>query len=352
MFSVKNRKIGKGQKPFVIAEISANHGGDILRAKDTILAAKHSGADAVKIQTYTPDTMTIDSQKEDFLIKDGLWKGYSLYQLYKEAHTPFEWHKELFNFATDNNIILFSSPFDETAVDLLNELNVPAFKIASFEIVDLPLIEYVASKGKPIFISTGMSNQNEIADAIESCYKRDNKDILLFHCISSYPTNLSESHLGDISYIANHFNVEVGLSDHTLSNFASILAVAKGASAIEKHFKLDNSDCGPDTSFSILPKQLKNLCAECEMAFNAVKANKLERTASELENKKFRRSIYFVKSLKKGQKVTEADIRRIRPGYGLSPKYFSNIIGKELKNDVQRGDRVTFDVFMDVNKKS
>ena len=344
MFNIGNRNIGKEFRPFIIAEVSANHGGSIERAKGTILAAKKSGADAVKIQTYTPDTMTINSDKEDFLITDGLWRGYNLYQLYQEAYTPFEWHRELFEFAKINNILLFSTPFDETAVDLLDELNVPAYKIASFEITDLPLIKYVASKGKPMFLSTGMSNVNEIGEAVESCYQNGNKNILLFHCISSYPANLSDSSLGDISYIAQHFDVEVGLSDHTTSNLASILAVAKGASAIEKHFKLDEKECGPDSSFSILPDQLKSLCSDCALAFEAVKSNKLERGSSELTNKKFRRSIYFVKNLNKGQQVRADDIRRIRPGYGLEPKHFDTVVGKVLKVDVERGDAVTFDV--------
>lgn len=345
MFNICNRSIGKGYKPFIIAEVSANHGGSIKRAKDTILTANLSGADAVKIQTYTPDTMTINSNKKDFLISEGLWKGYNLYQLYKEAHTPYDWHRELFEFAKLNNIILISTPFDETAVDLLEELNVPAYKIASFELTDLPLIRYVASKNKPIFISTGMSSIDEIAEAIETCYQIGNKDILLFHCISSYPARLNDSSIGDISYIAQYFNVEVGLSDHTTSNLASILAVAKGASAIEKHFKLDDVECGPDSSFSILPQQLKDLCNDCNVSFEALKSNKLQRSSKELKNKKFRRSLYFVANLKKGQKVTVDHIRRIRPGYGLEPKYFDCVIGKTLKCDVERGDPVSFELF-------
>ena len=344
MFKVAGKFIGKGYKPFVIAEMSANHGGSIQRAKETFLAAKNAGADAIKIQTYTPDTMTIDSNKKDFLITDGLWEGYNLYQLYKEAYTPFEWHKELFEFARLQNILLFSTPFDETAADLLETLDVPAYKIASFEITDLPLIDYVASKRKPMFMSTGMADVDEIGEALECCYKNGNKDILLFHCISNYPADLQSSHLGDISYLADHFKVEVGLSDHTTSNMASVLAVAKGASAIEKHFKLDEMDCGPDSSFSILPDELKSLCDDCESAFEAVKSTKLVRDPSELVNKKFRRSIYFVRSLAEGQKITEEDIRRIRPGYGLEPKYFDSVIGQSVKVDVEFGDAVTLDI--------
>ena len=344
MFRVANKSIGKGYKPFVIAELSANHGGSIQRAKETILAAKNSGADAVKIQSYTPDTMTLDSGKKDFMINDGLWKGYNLYQLYREAYTPFEWHKELFEFAKSHSILLFSTPFDETAVELLEELDAPAFKIASFEITDLPLIEYAASKCKPMFISTGMSDLNEIGEALECCYKNGNRDVLLFHCISNYPADLRSSHLGDISYLADHFKVEVGLSDHTTSNLASVLAIANGASAIEKHFKLDEKDCGPDASFSLLPAQLKSLCDDCESSFEAMKSNDLRRESNELVNKKFRRSIYFIKALAKGEMITKDDIRRVRPGFGLKPKYFDWVVGQKVSVDVDFGDAVTLDV--------
>ena len=344
MFRVANKSIGKGYKPFVIAELSANHGGSIQRAKATILAAKNSGADAVKIQTYTPDTMTLDSDKNDFMINDGLWKGYNLYQLYKEAYTPFEWHKELFEFAKSQGVLLFSTPFDETAVELLQELDAPAFKIASFEITDLPLIEYASSKCKPMFISTGMSDLNEIGEALECCYKNGNRDVLLFHCISNYPADIRSSHLGDISYLADYFKVEVGLSDHTTSNLASVLAIANGASAIEKHFKLDEKDCGPDASFSILPAQLKSLCDDCESSFEAMKSNELQRESHELVNKKFRRSIYFVKALAKGEMITKDDIKRVRPGFGLEPKYFDWVVGKKVSVDVDFADAVTLDV--------
>lgn len=347
MFEVNGVKIGRGQKPYIIAELSANHGGSIQRAKDTINAAKISGADAVKIQTYTADTMTIDSNKSDFVIKDGLWKGYNLYQLYKEAYTPFEWHKELFDYAKEIGITIFSSPFDETAADLLVDLGAPAFKIASFEITDLPLINYVASNLKPMFMSTGMANMDEIGQAVETCYKAGNKDILLFHCISSYPAELRDSNLGDIQYIADHFDVEVGLSDHTTSNAASIISIALGAKAIEKHFKLDDKDCGPDSSFSILPEELQSLCSECALAYEAVQSNKLERGSSELKNKIFRRSLYFVNNLKKGEQIKASDIRRIRPGYGLEPKHFDSVIGKMLTCDVERGDPVSFSVLND-----
>ena len=349
MFTIDNTPVGKGYKPFIIAEISANHNCSILQAKQMILAAKQSGADAVKLQTYTPDTMTINSNKSDFLITDGLWKGLSLFELYEIAHTPYEWHKELFDFARDCRISIMSTPFDETAVDLLVDLNVAAFKIASFEITDLPLIDYVSSKGRPVFLSTGLATLDEISDAIECCYKNNNENILIFHCISSYPADVIDSSLGDIEYLSKYFDVEVGLSDHTKSNMASILAVAKGASAIEKHFKIKDDNNSPDDAFSILPSQFSSLCEDCEIAFHAVKSNKLNRTPSELGNKKFRRSLYFVNDLKRGKKIAFEDIRRIRPGYGVDPKYFDFVVGKELLVDVQRGDAVTFDVIKELD---
>lgn len=344
MFEINGVKIGKGQKPYIIAELSANHGGSLQRAKASILAAKKSGANAVKIQTYTPDTMTIESNNSEFVIKNGLWKGYNLYQLYKEAHTPYEWHSSLFKYARKIGITIFSTPFDETAVDLLENLETPAFKIASFEIKDIPLIEYVAKKKKPIFMSTGMANIEEIGEALDTCNVVGNKKILLFHCISNYPAELIESKLGDIRYLSKFFRVNVGLSDHTTSNTASILAIALGARAIEKHFKLDKNDSGPDSSFSILPEQLESLCNECNIAYQAILSNKLERPISEGENKKFRRSIYFVNDLNKGALVTEKDIKRIRPGYGLDPKYFNDIIGKRVIKDVFRAEPVSWSV--------
>ena len=341
MFRIADQIIGKGYKPFIIAEISANHGGNIERAKSTISAAKAAGADAVKIQSYTPETMTLDSNKDDFVINDGIWQGYNLYQLYQQASLPFEWHKYLLEYARQHDIILFSTPFDETAVDLLENLNVPAYKIASFELTDLPLIEYVAAKGKPLLMSTGLADLDEIGEALECSYKAGNTEVLLFHCISSYPAELRSSHLSDIAYLSQHFNVEVGLSDHTTSNLASTLAVSHGASAIEKHFKLDDTDCGPDASFSILPAELKSLCEDCRHTFEAFKFNGFKRTESELANKKFRRSIYFVRSLSKGDVITSDDIKRVRPGYGLSPKYVDFVIGKKVSVDVSFGDAVT-----------
>lgn len=333
-------KIGPMYPPFIIAELSANHSGSIKKAKNLIKAAKLSGANAVKIQTYTPDTMTINSKKNDFLIKEGIWKGNNLYSLYKKAYTPYEWHKELFDYAKKNKIILFSTPFDETAVDLLQQLNTPAYKIASFELTDLPLIEYTAKIGKPILLSTGMSKENEIINAIECCKKYNNKNILLFHCISSYPAETKESNLKSISYLANQFKVNVGLSDHTTNNLASIISISLGACAIEKHFKINQNDKGPDSSFSILPNQFKKLVEECNTAFIALGKYKLKRSKSEKSNKRFRRSLYFIKDLKKNHIINSNDIKRIRPGFGLEPKYYKKIIGKKLLKNVERGDPV------------
>lgn len=343
MFEINGTKIGKGYKPYIVAELSANHGGDINRAKESIKAAKDSGANAVKIQTYTPDTMTLNSFKEDFLIKEGIWKGYNLYQLYKEAQTPYEWHKELFSFSNKIGLTIFSTPFDETAIDLLEKLDTPAYKIASFEITDIPLIEYAASKQKPMLISTGMSNFKEIEAAVKCCVNQGNNKILLFHFISKYPAEITDYQLGDIKFMQEKFNVDIGLSDHTISNVASSLSIALGATAIEKHFKLDNQECGPDSSFSITPKEFQLLVDECNISFEASKTNYLKRPVTENINKKFRRSIYFVKDLPKGHVLTKNDIKRIRPGYGLDPKYFLKIVGMRLSKDVEKAQAVSWE---------
>ena len=339
--------ISRDSKPFIIAELSANHGGSIKRAKDSITMAKKAGVSAIKIQTYTPDTMTINSNLPDFLVKEGLWSGRTLYELYSEAYTPFEWHEELFDHAKNCGITLFSTPFDETAVDLLEALNVPAYKIASFEIVDLPLIEYVARKNKPIFMSTGMASKEEIEDAVRVVRENSDSDLLLFHCISSYPAVTVDSNLNNIAWLAETFGVEVGLSDHTTNNIAAVTAIGMGAVAIEKHFKLDNEECGPDSSFSLSIEELSKLVNDCNDAWTAKGSVNFNRSSSETPNLIFRRSIYFVKSLKKGQKISEQAIRRIRPGFGLAPKYFDSLIGRELAKDVNPGDAATLDVLVE-----
>lgn len=344
MFEINGRKIGVYEKPFIIAELSANHGGSIESAKLAIKTAKDSGASAVKIQTYTPDTMTIESKKPDFQIRHGLWKGYTLYDLYKEAYTPFEWHKELFDYADEQGITLFSTPFDETAVDLLQELNAPAYKIASFELIDLPLIKRAAKCGKPLLMSTGMASANEVAEALDVALKYGCGDVLLFHCISSYPSVIKDSNLKNIEYLRKNFRVEVGLSDHTISNLASTLAIGLGATAIEKHFKPTDGIHGPDTSFSITPSQLSALVNDCNDAWNALGVSGFHRSTAEEVSRKYRRSLYFMKDLRKGDVIKSADIRAIRPGFGLSPKHFDSIIGKIVSCNIERGDPVTLEV--------
>ena len=257
-----SRSISRSDYPYIIAEISANHNGSMSRAKQTIEAAKAAGVDAVKIQTYTPDTMTIDSNSADFLISSGLWKGRSLHDLYTEAHTPFEWHKELFDYAKEIDITIFSSPFDETAVDLLDDLGAPAFKVASFEIIDLPLITYIARRQKPILISTGMASMQEIGEAIAAIKSVGNNNILLLHCVSSYPAPLADAHLNMIRILQKEFNCHIGLSDHTIGNLASIVATSLGAVAIEKHFTLNRNDGGVDSTFSLGPEEMKALVKE------------------------------------------------------------------------------------------
>jgi len=343
MFEISGKKIGVSVEPYIIAELSANHGGQIANAKSAIKIAKECGASAIKIQSYTPDTMTINSKKIDFKISEGIWKGRTLYDIYSEGYTPFEWHKELFRYAEDIGITLFSSPFDETAVDLLQDLNSPAYKIASFELIDLPLIKRVAECGKPMLMSTGMASVNEVKAALETALKYGNGDILLFHCISSYPAPLRDSNLKNIEFLRQEFGVEVGLSDHTLTNLASIISIGLGASAIEKHFKPSDTVIGLDTSFSITPYELKQLVSDCNDAWYSLGKTGFERSISEEGSRIYRRSLYFMKNLKKGSVIKSSDIRAIRPGYGISPNFADEIIGKTLIVDVERGDPVSFE---------
>ena len=339
-FKIDNTEVGENQPPYIIAELSANHNGSIQRAKDSIKAAKEYGASAVKIQSYTAETMTIDSDQDDFLIKGGLWDGYTLYDLYKEAHTPFEWHEELFDYAKQQQITIFSSPFDETAVDLLEKLNAPAYKIASFELIDLPLIKYVARTKKPLLMSTGMASEKEIEEAVSAARGEGCENILLFHCISSYPAPIEQCNLKQMLQIKKKFKVEIGLSDHTIGNSAAIAATALGAVAIEKHFTLSRANKGPDSEFSIEPSELENLNFLVNETWKSLGIEGFTRPKAEKGNLIFRRSIYFVNDLKSGTNITKNDIRRIRPGFGLAPKYYESIIGKEVTQDVKRGDPV------------
>ncbi len=341
---INGRKIGRGFPPYIVAELSANHNGSLSKAKQIIKSAKENGADAIKIQTYTADSMTIDSDKEDFQIKEGLWDGYKLYDLYNEARMPYDWHEVLFSFAKEIDITIFSSPFDEEAVELLESMNTPAYKIASFELTDLPLIEYISKKKKPILLSTGMGNPREIKDAVDTARINGCKEILLFHCISSYPTPTKESNLSMIKKLRSDYQVEVGLSDHTLNNTAAIASVALGAVAIEKHFTLDRGEKGPDSQFSIEPKELQNLKEQTKDCWEAIVKEHSNRPEIENKNKSFRRSLYFIRDLKKGEIITENDVRRIRPGFGLPPKLLPQVLKRRVKIDIKRGDRVSWEV--------
>lgn len=342
--SIEGRIIGKDTLPYVIAEMSANHNGDINNAYKIIEMAKKAGADAVKMQTYTPDTLTLDSDLPDFQLTDGLWAGRSLYQLYEEAYTPWEWHKPLFDYARKLGITIFSSPFDSTAVDLLEDLNAPAYKIASFEAVDLPLIKYVAETGKPMIISTGMADAEEIKEAIEAAREGGCKQLAILHCVSGYPAPAGDYNLRTILHMQKQFNVPVGLSDHTLDNTTAIISIGLGACIIEKHVTLDRKGGGSDDSFSLEPLQLEELCNSVKTAWQALGEVDYGRKSSEQGNVKFRRSLYFVKDLNAGDEITNESIRSIRPGNGVGPKYLEKVLGKRVSLNVRAGTPVSWEV--------
>lgn len=331
--------------PYVIAEMSANHNGNIETAFKIIEAAKQAGADAVKLQTYRPDTITLNCDSEDFRIHGGLWDGRTLYDLYQQAHTPWEWHAPLFAHARKLGISLFSSPFDNTAVDLLEDLNAPAYKIASFEAVDPALIKYVASTGKPMIISTGMADAQEIQEAIDAAREGGCKELAVLHCVSGYPAPAADYNLRTIPDMIQRFGLVTGLSDHTLDNTTAITSVAMGASIIEKHFTLDRSGGGPDDSFSLEPAELAALCKDSETAWAALGSVDYGRKSSEQGNVKFRRSLYFVKDLKAGDLITSDAIRSVRPGFGLAPKYLASILGKTINQNVKCGSVVAWNHF-------
>jgi N-acetylneuraminate synthase len=341
------RQIGPDCSPFIIAELSANHNGSLARAMETIDVAKRCGADAIKLQTYTADTMTIDCDGPDFMICGGLWDGYKLYDLYKWAETPYEWHQVLFDHARKREITIFSTPFDETAVDLLESLNTPAYKIASFELVDLPLIRYVARTGKPMIMSTGMASEDEIEEAVTTAREGGCRDLVLLHCISSYPTPVDQANLRKIPDLAKRFGVLSGLSDHTLGTTVPIAAVALGACLIEKHFTLLRADKGPDSDFSLEPVEFESLCRGVRDAWSAIGTAGFERQDAEKKSVVFRRSLYFVCDLPAGAIVGKNDVRRIRPGMGLPPKFYDKIIGKQLKDAVRCGQAVQWNLFLD-----
>jgi len=340
-------KIGNfeiGNKCFIIAELSANHNGCIDTAIKTIHAAKEAGADAIKLQTYTPDTITMNIKSNDFKIQGTVWDGKYLYDLYNEAYTPWEWHKELFSVAKKIGLEIFSSPFDNTAVDFLEKLNVPAYKIASFEITDIPLIRYVAKKAKPIILSTGIATKEDIELALREIKKAGNHDIILLKCTSSYPAPLIDANLSMIHRFKEDYQVVVGLSDHTLGITAPVVATALGAKVIEKHFILDKSLGGPDAGFSLDPNEFKQMVeavrnAECSLGSEDYTPNE-----KILKSRVFSRSLYFNKNLKAGDIINSDSFRSIRPGHGLHPKHSDSIIGKTVKVDIKKGDRVSWSV--------
>jgi pseudaminic acid synthase len=341
---IEGRAIGPGHRPFVIAEMSANHNGRLETALRLVEEASHAGADAIKVQTYRPDTLTLDSDSEDFQIHGGLWDGTTLYRLYESAQMPWEWHAPIFTRARELGLIAFSSPFDATAVDLLESCDAPAYKIASFEAVDLPLIRYAARTGKPLIISTGLADRDEIQEAIDAARGAGCRDLAILHCVSGYPAPAADYNLRTIPDLVARFGLVTGLSDHTLDNTTAIASVALGASIIEKHFTLDRSGGGPDDSFSLEPDGLTALCRDARTAWDALGWIDYGLKSSERGNVKFRRSLYFVRDLTAGDIVTADAVRSVRPGYGVAPKWFDRVVGRRVTASVVRNTPVRWDV--------
>ncbi|GAO30428.1 pseudaminic acid synthase [Geofilum rubicundum] len=333
------------EKTLIIAELSANHGQDIAIATETIRAAKRAGADAIKLQTYTPDTMTIECDNIYFkeVLKGSIWEGRTLYDLYNEAYTPWDWHQRLFDVAREEGLICFSTPFDKTSVDFLEQFNPPAYKIASFEIQDIPLIEYTASKGRPMIISTGIAEFEDIDLAVKTCRETGNNNIVLLKCTSSYPAPIEEANLTTIPNMKKKFRVEVGISDHTLGTIAPIVAVSLGARVIEKHFILDKTIGGPDVSFSLSEKEFSEMVTAVRVAEQATGNVTYRLSEKAKQSKKFARSIFVVKNLKKGDVITEDAVKSIRPNFGLHPKYLPDIIGKKVNKTIQKGTPFSLD---------
>ncbi len=340
MMKIGNREIGTGHPVFIIAELSANHNGSIDTAIETIRAAKRSGADAIKLQSYTADTITLKCDKDDFKIKGTLWDGRYLYDLYQEAYTPWEWHKVLFDVAEEEGLLCFSSPFDKSAVDFLENINCPAYKIASFEITDIPLIEYVASKGKPVIISTGIASLEDIQLAVNTCLKAGNNQIALLKCTSSYPAPINEANMVMVKRLADDFNVISGLSDHTMGSTVPIVSVCFGAKIIEKHFILDRSLGGPDATFSMNESEFTEMVKAVREAESAIGIESYELTKKQEEGKVFSRSLYISKDINAGEILSEEHIKSVRPGMGLHPKYYNEILGKQVKRDLTIGERI------------
>lgn len=342
-FHIADRPIGDGHPPLVIAELSGNHNGSLERALALVDAAAEAGADAVKLQTFTPDTITIDHDGPGFRIESGLWAGRTLHDLYGEAFTPYEWHAPLFARAREHGIIVFSSPFDDTAVALLEGLDAPAFKIASFEAIDLPLIRRAARSGRPLIISTGMTSRMEIADAVAAA-RENGGQVALLHCVSAYPAAYADANLRMIPRLAVDYDCVAGLSDHTPGTAAAVAAISLGAAIIEKHFTLARADGGPDAAFSLEPAELSSLVADCRHAWEALGEAAYARGETEAANRQFRRSLYVVRDVAKGTAVTAEDVRSIRPGFGLEPNLLPGLIGQFATRDLRRGEPLRMDM--------
>ena len=336
-------------KVFFVAEISANHCGNFQLAKKLIKCAKVNGADAVKLQTYTADTMTLKSDKKYFKINQGLWKGYNLWNLYDKARTPLEWHKKLFQYGKSLGIKVFSTPFDITAVDFLEKLNCPIYKIASFEMTDLNLVKKVSQTKKPIIISTGMANLQEIETTFKVAKKSGAKDITLLYCVSNYPSSINDFNLNNIRILKNKFKCKVGISDHSTDNRVAIAAIASGAEVIEKHIALDNQKKGLDINFSIKGKKIKKLRNDIDVAFKLLGKKSFHRNINENKSKIFRRSIFAIKNIKKGEKFTKENIKVVRPGYGLEPKYFNKILNKRSLINVKKNEPLRATILRNLN---
>ena len=340
---IENFEINKISPVFIIAELSANHNGSLETAIETIRAAKRAGANCIKLQTYTADTMTIDCDKIDFVINGTIWDGQNLHKLYQEAYTPWEWHEELFRVAKEEGLVCFSSPFDKTAVDFLESLNVPAYKIASFEITDIPLIEYVASKGKPIILSTGIAELEDIELALDACRRMGNNDIGLLKCTSSYPAPINEANMVMVKDLADRFNVISGLSDHTMGATVPVVATCFGAKIIEKHFILDRSIGGPDATFSMNEEEFTAMVKAVREAESAIGVVDYTLTEKQAKGKDFSRSLYVVEDIKAGDTITEQNVRSIRPGFGMHPKYYNQILGTKVNRNFEKGERFSID---------
>lgn len=336
-------EINQNSPVFIIAELSANHNGSLETALATVRAAKRAGADCIKLQTYRADTITIDSNKEDFLIKGTIWEGKNLYNLYEEAYTPWEWHKEIMKVAKEEGLICFSSPFDLTSVDFLEQLNVPAYKIASFEITDIPLIEYVASKGKPVIISTGIATQLDIELALDACKRMGNNNVSLLKCTSSYPAPIEEANMCMVKDLAERYNVITGLSDHTMGATVPVVATCFGAKIIEKHFILDREIGGPDASFSMNEEEFTSMVRAVREAEKAIGKVDYNLTEKQIKGKDFSRSLYITNDMEKGDTITKDNVRSIRPGFGLHPKYYNEILGKKVNKKLEKGTAFQLD---------